>query len=213
MEEYLTVSGIAEGELEEKRSRFIAHIKRVSSEEEAQEYIGALKKQYWDARHNCSAYIIGTDTLPLERSSDDGEPSRTAGMPMLEVLRGAGLKNVVAVVTRYFGGILLGTGGLVRAYQGAVKDAIEHADIVRVKELRRIVITSPYDCYNSVEYYISQQGLATDGSVFTDKVETTVYADDGDADKLIAKLKDISGGRCEAVKKDPAWVEVPATIS
>lgn len=213
MEGYLSVDNVAEGYLEEKKSRFIAHIKQVSSEEEALQYIAQLRKQYWDAKHNCYAYIIGSGSQPLERSSDDGEPSKTAGIPMLEVLRGAGLKNVVCVVTRYFGGVLLGTGGLVRAYQGAVKDAVTNAAIVSAQELVKLVITSPYDCYNSVEYLVQTQGIKTDGSVFTDKVQTTVYVPEEETGQLENRLNDISGGRCVVQKQGIEWVFVPATQS
>ena len=111
------------GEYEEKKSRFIATLEPVSSEEEAAAFIAAIKKKYWDARHNCSAYIIGDDGRKT-RCSDDGEPSGTAGRPMLDVLAGEKITNACVVVTRYFGGTLLGTGGLVRAYSAAVKDAI-----------------------------------------------------------------------------------------
>ena len=113
-----------QGEIVEKKSRFIANIFPVTTEEEALEKITAMRKKYYDARHNCSAFVIGSKG-ELTRSSDDGEPSGTAGRPMLEVLTGSGIRNIAAVVTRYFGGVLLGTGGLVRAYSGAVKMALE----------------------------------------------------------------------------------------
>ena len=132
MTEYKTVKEEASGEITEKKSRFIATIRPVSTEEEALAFIAEMKKKYWDARHNCSAYIVGTDK-PLERCSDDGEPSRTAGMPMLEVLKGNGLSNVCAVVTRYFGGILLGTGGLVRAYQAATAEGVKNSTVISCK--------------------------------------------------------------------------------
>ena len=112
------------GEIEEKKSRFICHIFKIKSEEEAEEYITAVKKKYWDARHNCWAYSIG-EKQPALRCSDDGEPSGTAGKPMLEVLTGQELHNVVAVVTRYFGGTLLGTGGLIRAYTKSTQEGIK----------------------------------------------------------------------------------------
>ena len=118
----------AQGEITEKKSRIIATICPVQSQEEAAQFIAACKKKYWDARHNCSAYVIGENN-EIMHSSDDGEPSGTAGRPMLSVLTGQDVHNVAAVVTRYFGGVLLGTGGLVRAYQGAVSVALLHAEI------------------------------------------------------------------------------------
>jgi uncharacterized YigZ family protein len=129
---YLILAEDAEGEIQEKKSRFIARLHKTDSEEEASIYIQQTKKSYWDARHNCSAFIIGEHN-ELSRCSDDGEPSGTAGRPMLDVLTNSGLHNVTAVVTRYFGGVLLGTGGLVRAYQKAVQTAIENAHLLQME--------------------------------------------------------------------------------
>ena len=114
------------GEIVEKKSRFIANIKSVETVEEAQVYIEEMKKKYWDARHNCSAFSVGTEQVTT-RCSDDGEPSGTAGKPILEVISGSGIHNIVVVVTRYFGGTLLGTGGLVRAYTDATRAGIENS--------------------------------------------------------------------------------------
>ena len=118
------------GEIKEKKSRFIATLRPVTTEEEATAFINETKKKYWDAKHNCSAFVIGRNS-ELTRCSDDGEPAGTAGRPMLEVLTGAGLTDVCVVVTRYFGGVLLGTGGLIRAYQAAVKEGLANAKIVK----------------------------------------------------------------------------------
>ena len=137
MDGYFTVRQQYIAELTEKKSRFIATIRKVESEEEALGFITEMKKKYWDARHNCSAYIILEEKSDasgekkvfkdIEKCSDDGEPSKTAGAPILDVIRGAGMKNTAIVVTRYFGGVLLGTGGLVRAYSGAAALAVEGA--------------------------------------------------------------------------------------
>lgn len=127
----MTIASSLEEETVIRKSRFICSLGKVYSEEEAQDFIRSIKKRYWDATHNCSAYIVGEDGT-ARRSSDDGEPSGTAGIPMLEVLQRAGLVNVVAVVTRYFGGIKLGAGGLVRAYSGCVAEAVQHAGIARI---------------------------------------------------------------------------------
>lgn len=128
---YYTIVRPWKNETRVEKSRFICNLQKVTSEAEAQEYIKEMKKQYWDATHNCSAYVVGKD-LAVQRSNDDGEPSGTAGMPMLEVLRKNGIYNVVAVVTRYFGGIKLGTGGLARAYAGSVVTALEGAGLAKV---------------------------------------------------------------------------------
>ena len=117
------------GEIVEKKSRFIAHVQAVETVEEAQEFIEAVKKKYWDARHNCSAFSVGEQN-PLTRCSDDGEPGGTAGKPILEVIQGSGICNIAIVVTRYFGGTLLGTGGLVRAYTEAAKAGLEESVII-----------------------------------------------------------------------------------
>lgn len=129
MIKYRAVFQGGSGEIVEKKSRFIAHVSEAESVEEAQEFIEAVKKRYWDARHNCSAFSIG-EKNPVTRCSDDGEPGGTAGKPILEVIEGSGIHNIVIVVTRYFGGTLLGTGGLVRAYTDAAKAGIENSVII-----------------------------------------------------------------------------------
>jgi uncharacterized YigZ family protein len=130
MNEYLTPSGPGETELTEKRSRFLGHARPVESEEEARAFIAEMKKKYYDARHNCWCYALRDGT---ERYSDDGEPQGSAGIPMLEVLRRQGVTNAVCVVTRYFGGVLLGTGGLLRAYTKSTADALEAAGVSAVR--------------------------------------------------------------------------------
>ena len=131
MSEWLTLYKGGIGEYEEKKSRFIATLEPVSSEEAATEFIASIKKKYWDARHNCSAFVIGSGGEKT-RCSDDGEPSGTAGRPMLNVLVGEHITNACVVVTRYFGGTLLGTGGLVRAYSGSAKQGIEKSGIIKL---------------------------------------------------------------------------------
>ena len=138
----------------EKRSRFIATLVPVTSEEEAQAQIDALKKKYYDARHNCYAYIVFSEDKKdvIERSSDDGEPSGTAGRPILDILSGNQIVNILAVVTRYFGGTLLGSGGLVRAYSTAVKDALDNSDLTAVSRGQRLVLKLDYTNLGSVQY-------------------------------------------------------------
>lgn len=194
MQEYRTILTETVGEITEKKSRFIATVRHVSSEDEAVEFINEMKKKYWDARHNCSAYIIGHGK-PLERCSDDGEPSRTAGMPMLDVIKGAGLYDVACVVTRYFGGILLGTGGLVRAYQGAVKECLDGADIVSVRMLNRTVVTTDYSGYGKLQYIAAQDGLIIEDTAFTDAVRVTLLLSDSELPGFTKKMNEISSGR------------------
>ena len=207
MTEYKTIQQEAAGEITEKKSRFIATLRPVSTEEEALAFIAEMKKKYWDARHNCSAYIIGTDK-PLERCSDDGEPSRTAGMPMLEVLKGSGLSNVCVVVTRYFGGILLGTGGLVRAYQAATAEGIKNSAILNCKYLNRIKLTLDYTAYGKVQYYAVSEHLSMDEPVFSDSVSVTFSLSDEERGKLLSYATEATSGKAGIEDLGKSWVTV-----
>ncbi len=141
------------GELEEKKSRFIATTLPIASQEEALEFIEKTKKQYWDARHNCYAYVLG-DHHEIQRFSDDGEPGGTAGKPMLDVLLGENIHNMVVVVTRYFGGTLLGTGGLVRAYSGAVKEGLANSLILEKLQGRQLLLQTNYSDLGKIQYLL-----------------------------------------------------------
>lgn len=170
----LLVKG-AEAELVEKKSRFIATVRPVASEEEASVFIEEMKKKYYDARHNCSAYVIGSKAQ-LTRSSDDGEPSGTAGRPMLEVLLGSGIRNIAAVVTRYFGGTLLGTGGLVRAYSGVLKEALAKCETARQHFGVRLKIKTDYNAVGKIQYILASRNIQVEDSVYAADVEMTVTA-------------------------------------
>ena len=207
MTEYKTIQQEATGEITEKKSRFIATLRPVSTEEEALAFIAEMKKKYWDARHNCSAYIIGTDK-PLERCSDDGEPSRTAGMPMLEVLKGSGLSNICAVVTRYFGGILLGTGGLVRAYQAATADGIKNSVILTCKYLNRIKLALDYTAYGKVQYYAASEHLNMEEPVFSDSVSVTFLLSDEERGRLLSYATEATSGKAGIEDLGKSWVTV-----
>ena len=161
----------ASAEITEKKSRFIASVKSVRTQEEADDFILRTKKNYWDARHNCSAMILG-ERGEISRCSDDGEPSGTAGRPMLSVLTGEELTNVCVVVTRYFGGVLLGTGGLVRAYSGAVQEAISRCVIGQRTEGIRLRIRSSYNDAGKIRYILEQKHLPITDIAYTDMVET-----------------------------------------
>lgn len=207
MIEYKTVTADFTGFYEEKKSRFIATLHPVTTEEEALEFINKMKKQYWDARHNCSAYIIGADN-PIERSSDDGEPSRTAGLPMLEVLKGAELRNVCLVVTRYFGGVLLGTGGLVRAYQSAAKDAVANAQVLTCRQMNRVVFTIDYTAYGKLQYIATGEGLTVENTDFSDSVNVTMLLDDSQLESVTKKITEITSGSCTVDNLGKYWVLV-----
>ena len=146
------------GEIEEKKSRFIAHVEPVTSEEEALKFVASMKKQYYDARHNCYAFVIG-DNGELTRCSDDGEPSGTAGRPILEVLTGEGITNVVCVVTRYFGGTLLGTGGLVRAYQASTKEGLNNSVIIDKTPGIILSISCDYGEVGRLQYHFANKSI------------------------------------------------------
>ena len=182
-----------EAEISEKKSRFIAHIAPAQTEEEAQAFIEKIKKQYWDARHNCWAYSIG-EKQPALRCSDDGEPSGTAGKPMLEVLTGQELHNVVAVVTRYFGGVLLGTGGLIRAYQAAAKEGIKNSDIAQVCDGITAVITTDYNAYGKLQYICNDNNVDIIDTDFGANVTIKLAAEMSVCDTFEKKLMDTFAG-------------------
>ncbi len=185
MQEYTTISDSFSAEYCEKHSRFIAVCFHCESEEQATEIIAAQKSKYWDARHNVYAYVLQNGTA---RFSDDGEPHGTAGMPILEVIKGSGITNVLVVVTRYFGGILLGTGGLVRAYSTSARDALVGAQKVLMCGCSEYEIECDYSSYDRLSRLINDcQGMVQD-TQFTDKIKITVVFKDIDTDKFLDTL-------------------------
>ena len=182
------------GEIVEKKSRFIAHVQAVDSVEEAQEFIEAVKKKYWDARHNCSAFSVG-EMKPLTRCSDDGEPGGTAGKPILEVIQGSGIRNIVIVVTRYFGGTLLGTGGLVRAYTEAAKAGIENAVIIEKIPATRMKLFTEYTDLGKIQYILAQNQVTVENTEYTDKVEIRALFPEKEKKALCRALTEGTGGR------------------
>lgn len=193
-EQYRMLSKGAQAELVEKKSRFIATIRPVSSEEEAVAFIEEMKKKYYDARHNCSAFVIGSKG-ELTRSSDDGEPSGTAGRPMLEVLTGSGIRNIAVVVTRYFGGVLLGTGGLVRAYSGAVKMALEQCETITRRYGVQMLIKTDYNGVGKIQYLLGSKDVVIQDSVYAADVQMTVMVPIEEYDRLCKELVEATNGR------------------
>lgn len=183
-----------EGEIVEKKSRFIATTRPVESEEEAIAFIEEIKKKYWDARHNCSAYVIG-ERGQIQRCSDDGEPSQTAGRPMLDVLLGEEIRNICVVVTRYFGGTLLGTGGLVRAYSGAVQEGLRNSTVLEKHRGSRMEITTDYNGIGKIQYITAQMGLTTLDTVYTDQVTVTLMVPAGQVAGLIHQVTEKTNGK------------------
>ncbi len=182
------------GEITEKKSRFIANLKPVEREEEALAFIEETRKRYWDARHNCYAWIIGRDGEE-KRLSDDGEPGQTAGKPMMDVLEGEKLVNLCAVVTRYFGGTLLGTGGLVRAYSKAVQEGLKACTPMTVEPAVKLSVLTDYNGIGKIQYLLGQREIATLGIEYTDRVELTALVPDEALDHLRADLTEATSGR------------------
>lgn len=173
LKKYRTVYIGAEAEIVEKKSRFIATVQPVKSEEEAVAFIESMRKKYWDARHNCFAYVIG-DHFQIHRFSDDGEPGGTAGKPMLDVLIGEEIHDALVVVTRYFGGTLLGTGGLVRAYQSATKAGLEASIVIEKLWGCKLKISTDYTGLGKIQYLLAQRNLSILNTEYTDYVNMEV---------------------------------------
>lgn len=191
---YITVSEGGQGEIVEKKSRFIATVRPVSSEEEALAFIAEMKKNYWDARHNCSAYIVGIEH-PVMRCSDDGEPGQTAGRPMMDVLEGAGLRNVCVVVTRYFGGTLLGTGGLIRAYTAAAKAGLDASTIIDRQPGFSVKVTCDYTLVGKLQYLVANEGLVCAGTDYTDVVTMEILVPSGGLDRIKKAIIEATNAR------------------
>ncbi len=191
---YFTVYREGEGEVTEKKSRFIANVYPADTEEEALSFVEKIRKKHYDARHHCFAYIIGSGG-EKKRASDDGEPQGTAGKPILEVMEGAGLCNAVVIVTRYFGGTLLGTGGLVRAYSMAAREGIEASVIIEKKTGQLAEILADYTEVGKMQYLFGERKLPVIDTQYTDKVLFTVIVPDEDVGALRKKLMELTSGR------------------
>ena len=194
-----------------KKSRFICHAKRVYSEEEARDFITAIKKEHYKATHNCSAFIIG-ERSGIKRTSDDGEPSGTAGVPMLGVLENHNLTNVCVVVTRYFGGIKLGAGGLIRAYAGSVALAIKEIGIIEIKEQAGIAIQMSYAQYQEYNNFLKEHNLMELDTNFTDQVNTMIYVDKEEKENIKAALVEFFNGKVTLTDQGLREVEVPVNL-
>lgn len=206
LEKYITVKGLGEAEIVEKKSRFIAHVKPIKTEEEAIAYIESIKKQYWDARHNCSAFQIG-DKNQIQRYNDDGEPGGTAGMPILDVLRGRDIKDTIVVVTRYFGGTLLGTGGLVRAYSQSAKEGIKAAGIIERVLHNVLYITVDYTLSGKVQYEALNQGHIIKDTVYTDKVKYIILCQYDKTDAFIKNIINVTGNKAVTEQGESCYID------
>ncbi|MFI3618071.1 YigZ family protein [Enterococcus avium] len=194
LQKYRTIKEDNQHEVEIKKSRFICFLKRIETEEEAKAFIQQIKKEHWKANHNCSAFVLG-DHHEIQRSSDDGEPSGTAGVPMLEVLKKNDLINVCAVVTRYFGGTKLGAGGLIRAYSGSVAQAIVHTGIVEGRLQQEVFVQLDYSNWGKMENFIASENLAVKDTQFTDRVVVTCMVDENQVADFEAQVTDLLNGQ------------------
>ena len=189
-----------QGELVEKKSRFIATTEPVETEEEALAFIERTRKKYWDARHNCFAYCIG-DKNQLQRCSDDGEPSQTAGRPMLDVILGEDIYNVAVVVTRYFGGVLLGTGGLVRAYSGAVQAGLGESTVIEKHHGISLALTADYTAIGKLQYIAAENQLPVLDTEYTDKVIMHLLVPNDQIGRIQKVITEATSGRIKMEKE------------
>ncbi len=203
-EKYKVIYQGGEGEIIEKKSRFIATTCPVETEEDALRFIESMKKKYWDARHNCYAYVIG-ERGQLARCSDDGEPGGTAGKPMLDVLLGAAVRNIVVVVTRYFGGTLLGTGGLVRAYSQSTQAGLEASVIITRIPGVKLHVDTDYNGLGKIQYIFGQRGIKIQEVNYTEKVELSVLIADDEVGQVEAEIVDGTGGRAGLIREGDCW--------
>lgn len=193
---YRVVYEGGEGEIVEKKSRFIATVRPVETEEEAVAFINEMKKKYWDARHNCSAFVIGS-RQEVTRCSDDGEPAQTAGRPMLDVLLREGITNVAVVVTRYFGGVLLGTGGLVRAYQSATQAGLAASKIIEKRQGKKLIIHTDYNGLGKLQYLFGQQKTAILDTEYAADVVLTILVPVEQKDFLYKEITEQTNGTAQ----------------
>jgi len=209
MKNFRTIKEQGSHEIIIKKSRFICSLKRTESEEEAQAFIEGIKKEHWKANHNCSAYLIG-DTNQIQRASDDGEPSGTAGVPILEVLKKRELQNVTAVVTRYFGGTKLGAGGLIRAYGQVTSEALNHIGIV-LKQLHQFIsLTVSYPVSGKLQNILEESPYTIHSTDYTADVTFHCLVPAEETEHFKEKAVDWTNDAVKFEDGAMAWIEVPA---
>jgi uncharacterized YigZ family protein len=204
---YCAVYEGGQGEIVEKKSRFIATVLPIETEEEALEFIAKMKKKYWDARHNCYVYSIGMNR-EFTRCSDDGEPSGTAGRPMLDVILGEDIYNVAVVVTRYFGGVLLGTGGLVRAYSKAVQEGLAASKVILKQKGIALKITTDYTGLGKIQYIAGERNIPVLDSEYTDKVVMKLLVPVQDVGSVQKAITEGTNGRAGIAKDQELYYAV-----
>ncbi|MBK0422173.1 YigZ family protein [Leucobacter sp. CSA2] len=205
--EYDTIAGPLDAELEISRSRFIARLERVEDEAAAREVIARIRAEHPRARHHCSAFVIGPDSR-IQRSNDDGEPSGTAGAPILDALTSSAVSDVVAVVTRYFGGVLLGAGGLTRAYRAAVAEALNGAQRQRRAVRRELTISAAYDIAPLIEAECRRRGYEVLGAEYGERVDQQFAVAEEETGRLAALAAELSAGAAEVRQGAARYVDV-----
>ena len=190
MKEFITIAESVQSEITEKKSKFIANLFYVENSEEAEKIIKEIKRKYFDARHNCIAYRVIENGNVIEKSSDDGEPSGTAGAPMLNILQKNNLANVLIIVTRYFGGILLGTGGLVRAYSDSLKEAIKKSTLVEQEPGYEAEIKLPYTDFEKFKYYCNKNNINIINSEYSDFIICKIEVNDAEKNRLEIEFRE-----------------------
>lgn len=204
---YKTIYEGGESEIVEKKSRFIATVRLAETEEEALAFIEEMRKKYWNATHNCFAYTIG-ERQEIVRAGDDGEPGGTAGRPMLDVLLGEGLHNTAVVVTRYFGGTLLGTGGLVRAYSAAAQAGLNASTVIEKQYGTLLEIQTDYNGVGKIQYFLGQRKIPTMDSQYTDQVALTILVPKNQIPTLTAEITEATNGRAVLRERDDLYFAV-----
>ncbi|EOL42166.1 hypothetical protein RV11_GL001468 [Enterococcus phoeniculicola] len=206
MNQYFTIKEDYQTEIEIKKSRFICFLKRIENEEQAKSFIQEIKKEHWKANHSCSAFVLGEKNA-IQRSSDDGEPSGTAGVPMLEVLKKKEVINVLAVVTRYFGGTKLGAGGLIRAYSGAVAQAMDEVGIVRGVRQKEVMIQVSYPLLGKIQNYLELNHYVTKDTLYTDAVTVIAMVDEEQLPIFKETVTDLLNGQVTFTEGAMLYVE------
>jgi uncharacterized YigZ family protein len=207
LKHYLTVKQTGSHEIIIQKSRFIGHVKRTETEEEAQAFIQEIKKKHYNATHNCSAYMIGEHNQ-IQKANDDGEPSGTAGVPILEVLKKKDLKDTTVVVTRYFGGIKLGAGGLIRAYSKSTSEAIDAVGVVKRQLMKHIILTVDYTLLGKLENELRSSSYFLKDIDYLEKVTFHLYIEVDDVEKFVSWIIDLTNNQVEIQQGEELYIEI-----
>ena len=210
MQPYKTLAADGYAYYEIQKSKFHAYTAHVESEAEARDFITSIKKKHFDARHNCSAWVLGEDS-GIQKSNDDGEPGGTAGNPILEAIKQHGLTNAVVVVTRYFGGIKLGAGGLIRASNHTASIGLDASDILEIKPMARLSVALDYDLWGTMENWLRASEIRTDGTDYTDKVTVQLLIEPDQLEAVTTEITNLTAARAVLTPHEPEYLALPVT--